>query len=115
MAQAFPILTVGDVLAAEAFYTQLGFARSYAFGDDDAPRFVAMDRGADSLGLAAGPADHSFAYWVYVDDVDTVYGTLLSSGATAVEEPTDQPWGERTATVRDPDGNVVHVGRAAPS
>jgi lactoylglutathione lyase len=26
------------------------------------------------------------------------------------DEPTDQPWGERMARVRDPDGNEVIVG-----
>jgi lactoylglutathione lyase len=32
-----------------------------------------------------------------------------------VEEPTDQPWGERMATVLDPDGNRVIVASRAPT
>jgi lactoylglutathione lyase len=30
-----------------------------------------------------------------------------------VEEPADQPWGERVARVLDPDGNVVLIGQRA--
>jgi uncharacterized glyoxalase superfamily protein PhnB len=29
-----------------------------------------------------------------------------------VAPPADQPWGERLASVADPDGYVVHVGAA---
>jgi uncharacterized glyoxalase superfamily protein PhnB len=32
---------------------------------------------------------------------------------TIVEEPADQPWGERVARVVDPDGNLVLIGQAA--
>jgi lactoylglutathione lyase len=34
---------------------------------------------------------------------------------TIVEEPADQPWGERVARVLDPDGNAVLIGQAAAS
>jgi uncharacterized glyoxalase superfamily protein PhnB len=30
-----------------------------------------------------------------------------------IAEPADQPWGERLASVADPDGYVVHLGAAA--
>ena len=32
---------------------------------------------------------------------------------TVLEEPADQPWGERVARVSDPDGNTVIVGQPA--
>jgi predicted enzyme related to lactoylglutathione lyase len=35
-------------------------------------------------------------------------------GTTITEEPADQPWVERVARVRDPDGNEVIVGQRAP-
>lgn len=113
MPRAFPILTVADIATAEAFYAQLGFDRTYAFGPAEAPHFVSMDRDGDAIGLAAGPADHACSYWVYVDDVDASFASLRDNGAAVVEEPADQPWGERTAAVRDPDGNVVHLGAAS--
>jgi lactoylglutathione lyase len=34
---------------------------------------------------------------------------LRSGGATVTEEPVDQPWGERSARVMDPDGNRMLV------
>ena len=35
-----------------------------------------------------------------------------AEGARVVAPPADQPWGERLASVADPDGYVVHVGAA---
>jgi uncharacterized glyoxalase superfamily protein PhnB len=40
-----------------------------------------------------------------VSDIDAVYARALSLGATGVSEPTDQVFGERQATVRDPAGH----------
>lgn len=35
---------------------------------------------------------------------------LRSAGTPVLEEPADQPWGERVARVSDPDGSVIIVG-----
>ncbi|MFF0152368.1 VOC family protein [Micromonospora sp. NPDC005203] len=40
---------------------------------------------------------------------DAAVTALRSAGATVVEEPVDQPWGERSAGVTDPDGNRMLV------
>jgi len=45
------------------------------------------------------------------DDCDAAVERLRGGGATIVEEPVDQPWGERVARVLDPDGNLVLVGQ----
>jgi lactoylglutathione lyase len=34
---------------------------------------------------------------------------LSATGVQVVQEPADQPWGERMAQVLDPDGNRVQV------
>lgn len=50
------------------------------------------------------PASFSF----YVEDgkaVDTTYKRALESGATSIDEPKNQPWGYRAASVRDSGGN----------
>jgi lactoylglutathione lyase len=36
---------------------------------------------------------------------------LRSAGVEVVREPEDMEWGERMASVRDPDGNVIFVAR----
>ena len=71
-----------------------------------------MERAGASIGIGAGGAADGdrFGYWVYVDDVDAVLEQLRANGAPVVAEPEDQPWGERVARARDPDGNLVYLG-----
>jgi uncharacterized glyoxalase superfamily protein PhnB len=47
---------------------------------------------------------------VYVDDCDAVVEGPRATATPVLEEPTEQPWGERVARVGDPDGNVVILG-----
>ena len=44
--------------------------------------------------------------YVYVPDVDVAYQAALESGATSIQEPSDKPYQERQAGVRDSYGNV---------
>jgi PhnB protein len=43
--------------------------------------------------------------YVEVDDADAVYERALAAGAEILEEPTDQAYGERRFTARDPEGH----------
>jgi lactoylglutathione lyase len=113
--QAFPIVSVHDLPAVRAFYTQLGFVQTYQFPPDGEPGFVTMERDGATIGIGAGGADDDrFAYWVYVDDVDATLDRLAAGGAPIVAAPEDQPWGERIARTRDPDGNPVILGAPVP-
>ncbi|WP_143269371.1 VOC family protein [Mangrovitalea sediminis] len=53
---------------------------------------------------------------VYVKSVDEVYERALASGATSISEPTNQAYGDRSAGVKDPQGNFwwigTHTGKA---
>ena len=49
------------------------------------------------------------AIYMYVDDVDAAYEQALSAGATSALEPTDQPYGDRTAWVNDEFGNTWYL------
>ena len=42
-------------------------------------------------------------------EVDRLYGELVAFGAGGVREPWDAFWGQRYASVADPDGNVVDL------
>ena len=42
-------------------------------------------------------------------DLDVVFDKLAASGAEIVQEPTQQEWGARDCTVRDPAGNMVKI------
>jgi PhnB protein len=46
------------------------------------------------------------ALHLYVPDADAVYQRALDAGATSVEEPVDQFYGDREAGVKDPTGNI---------
>jgi PhnB protein len=43
---------------------------------------------------------------LYVDDCQATYEQALAAGAVSVTKPTDMPWGDRVARVRDPLGNL---------
>lgn len=42
-------------------------------------------------------------------EVDSLYQSLMSDGYASVREPWDAFWGQRYATVADPDGNPVDL------
>ena len=52
------------------------------------------------------------AIYLYVNDVDATYEQALKAGGTSMLAPTDQPFGDRNAWVKDPFDNVWYV--AAP-
>lgn len=43
---------------------------------------------------------------MYVADADAAYAQALRAGASSVEPPSVKPYGERSATIRDPFGNT---------
>jgi lactoylglutathione lyase len=118
--EIFPILTTPDLSRALAFYRDgLDGEITYRFPADGEPQYLSLRFGASSLGIAAQPADSPpssqsgvagpFALWAYVDDCDATVERLRAAGVPVLEPPVDQPWGERMATVADPDGNRVMV------
>jgi PhnB protein len=42
---------------------------------------------------------------LYVDDVDVWYRRAMAAGGTSIELPADQPYGDRRAGIKDPQGN----------
>jgi uncharacterized glyoxalase superfamily protein PhnB len=61
---------------------------------------------SDGGGLRAPTS--AFLY-VYVEDADATYRRAVAAGAETIEEPTDMPYGDRRATVRDPFGNTWQI------
>jgi uncharacterized glyoxalase superfamily protein PhnB len=47
-------------------------------------------------------------------EVDSSYAGLVQAGYESMHEPFDAFWGQRYATVRDPDGNAVDLFAALP-
>jgi lactoylglutathione lyase len=116
----FPIITTSRLQAALAFYRDLlGATVTYEFpGPDGEPGYVALELGTAHLGIGRDPdatatPSPRFSLWVYAEDCDAAVERLRTAGVTIVEEPADQPWGERVARVLDPDDNLVLIGQPA--
>jgi PhnB protein len=58
------------------------------------------------IGGYEGVEEMPTALHLYVPDADAVYQRALEAGATSLEEPVDQFYGDREAGVKDPTGNV---------
>lgn len=48
-------------------------------------------------------------FYLYVPNMDDVYRQALAAGATSFQEPTDQPYGDRNAGVKDAFGNKWYI------
>jgi uncharacterized glyoxalase superfamily protein PhnB len=46
-----------------------------------------------------------FGFYLYTDDVDSVYHRAVAAGAISISPPADQPYGDRMAVLQDPSGN----------
>jgi lactoylglutathione lyase len=115
----FPILSTANLPRALGFYRDLlGGKVVYQFPPTGDPGYVGLDLGSSHLGLGLNPAAPAtpsrISLWLYTDDCDAAISHLRSAGTTIVEEPADQPWGERIARVLDPDGNELVIGSPAP-
>lgn len=70
------------------------------------PSIAFFDVGGIQFGLVKGK---KVGIHLLVDDVDKTYQRLKEKGVKFVAEPKDLPWGERTATFVDPDGNTFTI------
>ena len=117
--ELFPILETTDLERSLRFYRDLlGGAVSYQFpGSDGATVYAGVDIGRSHVGIGltespdAPPA--RVVIWIYVEDCDAMVAQLRNAGVPVLEEPIDQPWGERVALVADPDGIRVRIANRA--
>jgi PhnB protein len=101
--------TVTPYLVAEDGLGLLEFAEQ-AFGAEE------VRIGDSRLMIGGGTPGHKFqstlhpnALHVYVEDADAVCQKALAAGATLIDEPRDQEYGERSATVKDAAGNYWYI------
>jgi len=92
-----------------------------AFGAQEVAKYASPDgvvhhaviRVGDSvleMGEAQGKYDTMEAmFYLYVPNMDAVYRQALAAGATSFQEPTDQPYGDRNAGVKDAFGNKWYI------
>ena len=73
----------------------------------------------DEHGRHVGPPDPvagrvTQAIYVVVPDADAAHVRAVACGATAVMPPTDQPYGSRDFSCRDPEGHLWSLGTYDP-
>lgn len=117
----YVVLVVADLDRAVRFYTEaLGLPLGHRSGPyaqlaTGVTRVALYERQAmaSTLGLEAlrspEPDAPAFELGFKVDDVDAAYAELVEAGAHPMTPPTDRPWGQRTAYVRDPDGHLIEL------
>jgi uncharacterized glyoxalase superfamily protein PhnB len=109
--------TVTPYLVVEGAATVLEFVKQ-AFGAEEKFR---MDMPNGSIGHAEAKIGDSIVMMgdagdenppmpamiqLYVEDCDATYERALAAGGTSVREPENQFYGDRSAGVRDPAGNL---------
>jgi uncharacterized glyoxalase superfamily protein PhnB len=62
-----------------------------------------------NAGAAEPRANHSVIIEFEVSDVDRERVRMGGIVGTFVMEPTNQPWGNRSMLLRDPDGNLINI------
>jgi len=115
--------TVTPYLVAQDGPALLEFAKQ-AFGAEEVFRTVGSAGGmhaeariGDSMLMIGGgipgrefrSTANTHALHLYVEDADAVYQKALAAGATSIDEPRDQEYGERSASVKDPAGNYWYI------
>jgi catechol 2,3-dioxygenase-like lactoylglutathione lyase family enzyme len=102
-----PILAVGDLEVAVAYYTEkLGFRKLWGHGD----YFACVARGKTSLFLSVGDQGQPGAWvWIGTDNVTALHEEFVAAGAVIRQGPTNFEWALEIQ-VLDPDGNVLRFG-----
>jgi PhnB protein len=113
--QVSPYLIVDEPAALIEFIKAVFGATEIRRHEDDKGRIAHAEmRIGDSVVMMGGaneqwPAQPA-ALYVYVEDTDAAYQRGLVAGATSLQEPADQFYGDRSAGVRDRFGNQWFIG-----
>lgn len=113
-------LYTNDIEAGIRFYRDLlGFVETFRTPLDGVPAHIELRLGDFMLGLGtveaakevhgvdASPGSPSMVLTIWTDDVDSSFENLTNSGIEIVQKPHDAGNNNRSALIRDPDGNLV--------
>lgn len=115
-------LYTNDIEAGVSFYRDLlGFEETFRTPKEGVPAHVELRLDGFTLGLGtaeaaarvhgvrAEPGSPAMALVIWTDDVDQSFADLVAAGVPVVREPHDTGNNNRSALVRDPDGNLVEL------
>lgn len=113
-------VAVDDVAATIEFLGAAFGAEVQVQDDSEAPSFASVKIGNAMLFVTRGWAAHghmpqgytassAVSLHLYVDDVAAMTEQAVAAGATLLSEPTETYWGETTAALADPFGQIWTV------
>jgi len=121
-ATGFVNLYTADIEAALRFYRDLlGFTETFRASREGALEHVELTLNGFGLGLGtveaakrvhgvdAAPGSPSMVIVVWADDVQSAFERLTSAGVPVLQPPHDVGNDNRSALLRDPDGNLVEI------
>jgi uncharacterized glyoxalase superfamily protein PhnB len=116
----WPILNLGDAQSVMVFLEAIGFQRTLWMEDDGVVSHGEMvwpEGGGVMFGSANRPGNifsqaptGTASIYVVTDDPDGIFARAEAAGAEVVMPLTDQDYGSRDFSVRDPDGNIWSFG-----
>ena len=118
----FVNLYTRDIEAGLRFYRdRLGFQETFRTPKAGTPEHVELTLNGFALGLGtveagkrvhgvdAAPGSPAMVVVVWTQDVDKAFEQLTSAGTPIVQPPHNSSNNNRTALLRDPDGNLVEI------
>jgi PhnB protein len=108
-----PYLTVREVEPLAAFVKQVFGAQERFRGTGSAGGLHVELTLGDSMLMIGGGSNvekpDTAMIHLYLEHVDTIYKRAIEAGASSISEPTDRPYGDRVAGVKDPFGNTWYI------
>jgi len=127
----YVILYVEDVAAAMAFYEEAFGLTKRFFNEDNGKAYGELETGATRLAfaslelansnlphevVAASPNEPPLGVEIALvtPDVPALVARATEAGATSVAEPTQKPWGQIVAHLRDNHGFLIEICSPLP-
>jgi catechol 2,3-dioxygenase-like lactoylglutathione lyase family enzyme len=116
LTKAMPVVLVSDVQAAAEFYRdQLGFAIDFLHGNPAFYSSVSRDEACIHLRFVHQPVfnadlrerEQVISAFVAVANVKGLFTEYETRGMSFVHRLKEEPWGQSSFIVRDPDGNCL--------
>lgn len=113
--QVSPYLIVDEPAALIQFIVDVLGGKETRRHEDDKGRIAHAEVRIGESVIMLGGANEQWpaapaALYVYVEDADAAYRRGLAAGATSLQEPADQFYGDRTYRARDPEGHIWTFG-----
>ena len=110
-----PYLTVADAEAQIDFLKKaFGAEEKYRHTDDKGHVGHAEVRVGNSMIMIGQARDQwtprQASFYLYVEDVDSVYKRAVAAGGKSLREPTNEAYGDRSSGVEDSQGNQWWIG-----